>query len=105
MANGKPGAPFGNKNNNKGKRWALAIERAIEAWPDLPDTKNKAKFVIGLERAAHIFVSEMVEQKNIAFFKEFGDRLDGKAVQTIAGDEENPIAFSKIERVIVGPKN
>lgn len=35
--------------------------------------------------------------------KEVNDRVDGKAPQTIAGDNDNPIALSLIERIIVDP--
>lgn len=37
-------------------------------------------------------------------FREIADRLDGKAVQPISGDDENPLEIiHRIERVIVDP--
>jgi hypothetical protein len=48
----------------------------------------------------------MAEEGNLAAFKEIADRLDGKAVQPIAGDDENPLEIiHRIERVIVDTAN
>lgn len=83
MANGKRGAPLGNKNAAKGFAWKAAIERCVEAWPTKPDQEGKSKYIIGLETMAYMFVGKMVESRDIAFFREFGDRLDGKPTQQV----------------------
>ena len=37
----------------------------------------------GINAAAHAFVRKMMEDGDIAFFREFGDRLDGKPMQSM----------------------
>lgn len=80
------GAPLENQNAAKGKRWRDAIECAVEAWPDEPNYTECKPLLAGLRRAAHCFVKEMFETRNVAFFKEFGDRFDGKAAQSVTLD-------------------
>lgn len=84
------GAPEGNQNAAKGRRWRDAVERAIEAWPDMPEGEF-GTLVQGLNKAAHAFVGKMMAESDIAFFKEFGDRLDGKTPQAITGADEGPL--------------
>jgi hypothetical protein len=100
------GAPEGNTNAARGKRWRDAIEHVIERWPDKPDTENCLPVIKGFRIAAYEFVGRMMADKDIAFFREFGDRADGKPSQTIAGDSDNPITLiNKVERVIVNAKD
>jgi len=95
-------APLGNQNAAKAKRWEAAILRAVEAWPNEPDTTDCSALMIGLNKAAHEFVKGVYERGDLGFFKEFGDRLEGKAAQVIAGDSDNPLTvINKVERVIV----
>jgi hypothetical protein len=99
-------APLGNQNAAKAKRWEAAILRAVEAWPKEPDTTDCSALMIGLNKAAHEFVKGVYERGDLGFFKEFGDRLEGKAAQVIAGDSENPLTvINKVERVIVHAKD
>jgi hypothetical protein len=44
---------------------------------------------------------DQAEEGNIAAIKELGDRLDGKAIMTLAGDSDNPLSIALIERKIV----
>lgn len=97
-------APIGNQNAAKGKRWLAAIERAIASWPDEPSPEGKSQLMIGIDKAAHLFVKNLLTDNNLAYFKEFGDRLDGKPAQTIQGSEENPIVLiNQVTRNIVKP--
>jgi hypothetical protein len=80
-------APLGNQNAVKGRRWSKAIERAVDAWPERAISLEINK---GLDKMAYEFVARMVETKDIAFYREFGDRIDGKAPQAIVGDDELP---------------
>ena len=99
-------APLGNQNAAKAKRWEAAILRAVEAWPKEPDTKDCSALMIGLNKAAYEFVKGVYERKDLGFFKEFGDRLEGKSAQVIAGDSENPLTvINKIERAIIHAKD
>lgn len=48
----------------------------------------------------------MAEAGNLAALKEIADRLDGKAVQPISNDDDNPFkVIHRIERLIVDPAN
>ncbi len=76
-------APLGNQNAKKAKRWANAVERAMDAYPERPVSLSVNK---GLDAAAFEFVSLMMTKQDLGFFKEFGDRYDGKPAQAIIGD-------------------
>lgn len=71
------GAPEGNQNAAKGKRWQQAIDRALER-------RSKAAGIEELDRLADKFLDE-VEAQSITGFRELGDRLDGKPAQAIVG--------------------
>lgn len=88
------GGPIGNQKAAKGKRWEAAIVRAVEAWPDPPDCTDCNDFMRGINEAAHKFVGSMMADRDIAFFREFGDRLDGKPVQAIEGEITTRHAFA-----------
>jgi hypothetical protein len=97
-------AQIGNNNAAKGTRWRTAIEHAIESWPDAYNGGSN-DLMKGINAAAHNFVAKMMQDGDIQFFKEFGDRLDGKAKQQVeVGGNGNPLAIERIERVIVDPK-
>lgn len=79
------GAPPGNQNAAKAKRWEAAIERALAAWPKPPDSTDCNDFMRGINEAAFKFVLGVMEKGDVAFFREFGDRLDGKVPQGLTG--------------------
>lgn len=85
------GAPEGNQNAAKAKRWTAAIERVLEAWPSMPTPEGKSGLIIGLEMMAYEFVKRGIEKGDMAFFKEFGDRIEGKVATIIGGDAEHPL--------------
>lgn len=97
------GAPEGNQNAVKAKRWQQAIDRALAK-------RSKADGIAELDRLAEKFldaIEEMTESTDkrgpsIAGFVELADRLDGRPRQesTISGDADNPLAVSVIERVV-----
>ena len=54
-----------------------------------------------LKKAAEKAWDKAIEG-DLAAFKEIADRLDGKSVQPIAGDDDNPLTLiHRIERVII----
>lgn len=58
-----------------------------------------------LKKAAEKAWDKAIEG-DLAAFREIADRLDGKAVQPISGDDENPLeVIHRIERLIVDPTN
>lgn len=75
MANGKRGAPIGNKNGTKSKAWSDALRRALEG----KQNANK------LAKLADKLVELALEEGNMQAFREIGDRLEGKPAQMIEG--------------------
>ncbi len=76
------GAPLGNQNAAKGKRWAAAIERALERKATgSRQPEDVSDLIRGIDAAADLFVGQMFDAKDLGYFKEFGDRLDGKPTQ------------------------
>lgn len=75
-------APLGNQNAKKAKRWQKAIERALAR-------ASNSDIDAGLDKAADKLVQAASEGDQWAL-KELGDRIDGKAVQPIAGDDDSP---------------
>ena len=76
------GAPIGNQNAKRAKRYQKAIERALaNACGGSVDD--------GLDKAAAQLVTACFAGDQWAL-KELGDRIDGKAVQPIGGDDDSP---------------
>lgn len=94
------GAPVGNTNAAKAKRWTAAIERALERFPQPADPEGRNELMQGLDRAADLFVAEMMEKKDLGFFREFGNRVEGCPKQIIAGDEDAPLQTRSIVEVL-----
>ena len=76
------GAPIGNKNSTKDKRVWGKVVRKLAVQEDYKRIHNVAE---ALFRKA--------EDGDIAAIKELGDRIDGKAEQTISGDSDQPITI------------
>ena len=85
------GAPLGNKNGAKAKRWSAAIDRALErragvslrtAQEELDDLADK--FLTAVENGQSDFLPG---------YRELGDRLEGKAAQSVAvtGEDGGPV--------------
>jgi hypothetical protein len=91
---GKSGNPEGRRKDKKA-RDALVM-KLMEAGEDMPRLRKVWGAIL-----------DKAEQGDVAAAREIFDRLDGKVPQTIAGDDDaDPISIlSKIERVIVKPKN
>ena len=73
------GAPAGNKNAQKGKRWLEALDKALKRYAD-PEQKIAAGQA--LDRIAKLVVKEALEGAYWAI-EEIGNRLDGKPSQSI----------------------
>lgn len=84
------GGQPGNKNASKAKVWNAAIMRALEA-RSLLKQKN------ALDDLAEKLLDNCMDG-DLASLKELGDRLDGKAAQsvTVGGDEDNPLIFKEL---------
>lgn len=97
------GAPVGNKNALKGYQARQALEMAIA-------NGGKDKTVIsGMQVLYDIWKVQVAKamKGDQAATNAIMDRLDGKPGQSIVltGDENNPVAITQVERVIVKPSN
>ena len=82
------GAPVGNNNAAKAKKWTAAIERALE--------KRSLKSQLdALEELAEVLLNK-VGEGDVTAIKELGDRLEGKPGQalTIGGDQDAPLVIN-----------
>lgn len=68
-------AVHGSTNRADGKRWKLAIEKALE--------KRGPSMVEALADVAEQLIAKAAEG-DISALKELGDRIDGKAAQSVA---------------------
>ena len=81
------GAPIGNQNAAKAKRWAAAIDRALDRRAQRKGLRDAQE---ALDQLAEQFL-DAVEKGDISAFKELGDRLEGKPAQAITGDGGGPV--------------
>ncbi len=70
MANGRPGAPIGNKNGAKDKLWLQAVQRHLHARPK--DLEEIIEVVFEQAKAGQAWAVQ-----------EIANRLDGKPVQQV----------------------
>ena len=83
------GAPIGNQNAAKAKRWSAAIDRALDRRAQKMGLRDAQE---ALDALAEQFLAA-VEQGDISAWKEFGDRMEGKPAQAVAvtGADDGPI--------------
>jgi hypothetical protein len=82
------GAPKGNTNATKAKRWSAAIERAIEGRSMKSGQDELNKLAEALLDQCHT--------GDVSALKELGDRLEGRPAQsvTVMGDEDAPLQIA-----------
>jgi hypothetical protein len=92
------GAPLGNKNGAKGKRFEEALRRAL--------ARSGGSVDAGLNPVADMLLKAALEGESWAILA-IRDTLDGKPAQavTLGGDGENPLFIEAIERRVVDPKS
>ena len=93
-------AAIGNQYAAKSKRWAMAIERALEH-------RSRVMQVEALDLLAEKLLAKC-DEGDLSALKELGDRMDGKSAQavTVSGDSENPLqVFGKMEWNVIKPKD
>ena len=93
------GAPVGNQNAAKAKRWQDALHKALTRFES---DDGKVKAGEALDKIAETVVSKALAGDKDAW-QEIGNRLDGRVPQAIVGDDgEPPVRVEQIKRVIVG---
>jgi hypothetical protein len=88
---GQSGNPGGRSRE---KIWRNAITRAVTR---VVDGKEGMQVVDELADA----LVQAARDKDVSALREIGDRLDGKAVQALANDPDNPLIPSEIRMVPV----
>jgi hypothetical protein len=68
-------APLGNQNGVKGTRWRDAIDRALSM-------RSRRDGIEALDALAEKLLA-LADQGDLGALKELGDRIDGKALQSI----------------------
>ena len=88
------GAPVGNQNAAKGKKWKAALDRALEA-------KSRVLGKEALDECAAVLIDQALAGEQWAL-RELGDRYDGKPSQAldIGSDPDRPL-INKVVREIV----
>lgn len=88
------GAPVGNQNAAKGKKWKAAIDRALEE-------KSRVLGKEALDECARALIDQALAGEQWAL-QQLGDRLDGKPSQAfdVGSDPDRPL-ISKVVREIV----
>lgn len=94
---GQSGNPSGRP---KSRPFREALDRAIKAASDDPDTK------LSLDDIATALLVK-AQSGDVPAIKELAERYDGKVPQAVIGDEDEPAiaVIHRIERVIVRPEN
>jgi hypothetical protein len=91
------GAPLGNQNGVKAKRWSQAIDRALAK-------RSKGDGIAALDELAEKLLA-LADAGDLGALKELGDRIEGKPQQQIVGAGDNgEFEFTKIVREIVDTK-
>jgi hypothetical protein len=99
------GAPVGNQNAKKNRRWASALVRAVGRLPT--DDGTVSCIDKGLDKLADKVVRAALAGDQWAI-GEIANRMDGKPAQslTVSGDEDGgPVRIERVERVIVNAAN
>lgn len=100
------GAPKGNTNSATGKEGRRALEFALDNYGS-EEPKQLIGRVATLAKMWEPIIAKAMVDGDLAAMKEINDRLDGRAAQslTLSGDEDNPVAVTQVERLIVKPTN
>jgi len=96
------GAPVGNQNAKKAKRWQDALNKALARFTT---EDGKVKAGEALDKIAETVVTQALAGNKDAWL-EIGNRLDGKVPQAIiGGDEDDPPlkTVTRIELVDLSP--
>lgn len=75
------GAPKGNKNGSKNRKWAQAIDKALKQYNEGDIKAGHALDSIAKKLVHQAIIGDAAEFKEA--FKEIGDRIDGKALASV----------------------
>jgi hypothetical protein len=93
------GGQPGNDNAKRGNQWREALRQAVTRYEDDEVKRGEA-----LYRIAVRVVKGALEGDEFSI-RELGDRLDGKAIQTVQGDDNAKPLFGSIQFVMIANPN
>jgi len=97
MANGKAGAPKGNKNTFKGNEWSKSLKRAMSRL-SASEGDERVSWRRGLDRAAEKVVKAACNGEKDAWM-EIANRIEGKPRQGVDLDA-NVDVNARIEKIV-----
>jgi hypothetical protein len=100
------GGQKGNNNAGIGRDGRMALQMALDNHGSDEPIKAIGR-IATLIKMWQPIIDKAMEEGDLAAMKEINDRLDGKPAQSImlSGDEDNPVAVTQVERIIVKPSN
>jgi hypothetical protein len=109
MSDSKPGAPLTVKELQathksltvKRGQWRIALLKACERIEDEDGVPGPEPKPI-LDRLAYRFIRDCLEKRDLGYYKELGDRLDGKPPQALSVEGENGETITGVKVVFVG---
>lgn len=90
----------GQSGNPAGRPRKFITEKLIAMLQDASHEPDGQPRVLKMIRA----LIEKAETGDVTAAREVMDRCEGKAVQVLAGDPDNPVPLAVIERVLVDPQ-
>lgn len=87
------GAPLGNQNAARAKKWREAIMRAL--------ARKSGSVEAGLDAAADKLAALAIDQSDKWALEEIGNRLDGKPAQAIIGGDEDDPALKVLTEITI----
>lgn len=91
------GAPKGNTNARKGRRWSQAIDKALKQYTDDEIKAGHAMDAIARRLVKHAIQGDSNEFKDA--IKEIGDRIEGKAVAAVEITEGRALEDASTEEL------
>lgn len=95
------GAPVGNQNAKKAKRWQDALVKALARYQS---ADGKIQAGQALDKLAEKVVEEALAGSKDAW-QEIGNRLDGKPAQAIIGGDEDDPAIKTTSEILIRSVN
>ena len=91
------GAPVGNQNAKKAKRWQDALIKALARYETQDGSIRAGQ---ALDRLAENVVREALAGSKDAW-QEIGNRLDGKPAQSIIGGDDDDPAIKTTSEIVI----
>lgn len=94
----KAGAPLGNNNAGKNKRWSQAIDKALKQYNEGDVQMGQALDKIAMKLVRQAIKGDSQDFKTA--MQEIGDRIEGKVPTAITGEDGGPLTVELITEFI-----